>query len=139
MGIDMLNKRAGFVVVAVLLGGAWAQTASAQAKSGEQVYKEVCGVCHAAGVANAPKLGDKKVWGPLIAEGQAVLTAHAWVGVRGMPPKGGRADLPLEEFARAAAFMARAAGGDWKDPDVRMLQAIRSEEKKRIADLQKKK
>jgi len=139
MVIAMLNKRVGFLVVAALFGGAWVQPASAQAKTGDQVYKEVCGVCHAAGVANAPKLGDRKIWGPLIAEGQAVLTAHAWVGVRGMPPKGGRADLPLEEFARAAAFMARAAGGDWKDPDVRMLQAIRSEEKKRIADLQKKK
>ena len=104
-------------------------------KSGEQVYKETCSACHGAGVAGAPKFGDKAVWKPLIAEGQAVLTAHAWVGVRAMPAKGGRDDLKREEFARAAAFMARAAGGTWKDPDAKVLAAISAEEKKRRASL----
>jgi len=108
-------------------------------KSGEQVYKEVCMVCHAAGVANAPKFADKKMWAPLIAEGQAVLTAHAWVGIRGMPAKGGNPNLSLEEFSRAAAYMARAAGGNWKDPDAKMLAAIQAEEKKRISGLNTKK
>ena len=122
-----------------MIGAACMNSAGAQAlKSGEQVYKEVCGACHTAGVANAPKLGDRKVWEPLISEGQAVLTAHGWVGVRGMPAKGGKADLPLEEFARATAFMARAARGNWQDPDAKMMESIREEEKKRIADLQKK-
>jgi len=126
----------GVVAAAALLSAGMMQAASAQAlKSGEQVYKEVCSVCHAAGVANAPKFGDKAVWKPLIAEGQHVLTAHAWVGVRAMPAKGGRDDLKLEEFARAAAFMARAAGGDWKDPDAKMLARIADEEKKRRASL----
>lgn len=45
-----------------------------------------------------------------------------------MPPKGGRADLSLEEFARATAWMARSAGVDWTDPDAAMLEAIRKEE-----------
>jgi cytochrome c5 len=118
----------------------FAHVATAQPlKSGEQVCKEVCMVCHAAGVANAPKFGDKKMWVPLIAEGQAVLTAHAWVGVRGMPAKGGNPNLSLEEFSRAAAHLARAAGGNWKDPDAKMLAAIKAEEKKRIASLNTKK
>lgn len=108
-------------------------------KSGEQVYKETCSACHAAGVAGAPKFGDKVVWKPLIAEGQAVLTAHAWVGVRAMPAKGGRDDLKLEEFARAVAFMARAAGGTWKVPDAKVLASIAAEEKKRRASLNKAK
>lgn len=108
-------------------------------KSGEQVYKEVCMVCHAAGVANAPKFADKKMWAPLIAEGQAVLTAHAWVGVRGMPAKGGNPNLSQEEFSRAVAYMARGAGGNWKDPDAKMLAAIKAEEKKRIESLNSKK
>lgn len=133
-------KRTGIAIAAALVGAAHVQTGHAQAaKSGEQVYKEVCGVCHTAGLAKAPKLGDKKAWEPLISEGQAVLTAHGWVGVRGMPAKGGKANLPLEEFARATAFMARAAGGTWQDPDAKMMDSIREEEKKRIADLQKKK
>jgi hypothetical protein len=67
-----------------------------------------------------------------------VLTAHAWVGVRRMPARGGKADLALEEFARAAAYMARAAGGNWKDPDAALLKRIRAEEKKRIEQLKSK-
>ena len=104
-------------------------------KSGEQVYKEVCQACHGAGVANAPKAGEPGGWTALFAEGQAVVTAHGWVGVRGMPAKGGRPDLSLEEFARATAWMARSAGGDWQDPDEAMLEVIRAEEVKRIEEL----
>jgi len=133
-------SRIKLALTSAMIGAACMNSAGAQAlKSGEQVYKEVCGACHTAGVANAPKLGDRKVWEPLISEGQAVLTAHGWVGVRGMPAKGGKADLALEEFARATAFMARAARGNWQDPDTKMMENIREEEKKRIADLQKKK
>ncbi len=128
-----------FVILCAALALPWAvqaQTVPAL-KSGEQVYRETCMVCHGTGVANAPRLGDKQVWGKLIAEGQHVLTAHACVGVRAMPPKGGRNDLSLEEFARATAWMARASGGNWQDPDARMLKLIRSEESKRIEQLKK--
>lgn len=113
--------------------------AGAQAlKSGEQVYAETCSACHAAGVANAPKFGDRKAWAPLIKEGQPTLTAHAWVGLRAMPPKGGRQDLSLEEFARAVAHMARAGGAGWKDPDAATMDRIRKEETKRVAELKGK-
>lgn len=108
-------------------------------KSGEQVYKETCFACHATKVDKAPQFGDRQAWSALIKEGQPVLTAHAWVGVRGMPAKGGRADLTLEEFARATAHMARSAGGNWQDPDAAMLARIRSEEAKRIEEIKKKK
>jgi cytochrome c5 len=106
-------------------------------KSGEQVYRETCMSCHGPGVANAPRIGDAKAWGKLMGEGQAVLTAHGWVGVRAMPPKGGRNDLSLEEFARAVAWMARNSGGKWQDPDARMMESIRAEERKRIEQLKK--
>jgi cytochrome c5 len=36
-------------------------------RSGEQIYKAVCGACHETGVANAPKTGDKAAWAPRIA------------------------------------------------------------------------
>ncbi|MBX3592393.1 MAG: hypothetical protein KF755_15970 [Burkholderiaceae bacterium] len=68
-----------------------------------------------------------------------MLTAHAWVGVRGMPARGGDPGLALEEFARATAFMARAAGGDWKDPDARMLHEIEEEIAERLKSLDGKK
>lgn len=122
-----------------LLACGFGGIAQAQQKSGEQTYKDVCMVCHAAGVANAPKFGDAKAWAPLIKEGQAVLTAHAWVGVRGMPARGGNPNLSQEDFAKAVVYMANAAGGKWKEPDARLMAAIQAEEKKRIAELKAKK
>lgn len=97
----------------------------AQGTGGEQVYKTTCFACHATGLEKAPKLGDRKAWAPLIKEGQAKLTADGWIGVRAMPPQGGKADLPLEDFSRAVAYMARAAGASWKDPDAALLANIR--------------
>lgn len=108
---------------------------ASEGRTGEQVYKAVCMACHGSGVEKAPKLGDRKAWAPLIREGQHVLTAHAWVGVRGMPPRGGQPDLSLEAFARATAYMARSAGGNWQDPDPGMLARIRAEARKRTAQI----
>lgn len=132
-GIPQSVGAARLVVLAIACGSipALAQTL----KSGEQVYKEVCAACHATGVSKAPKFGDKVVWKPLVAEGQHVLTAHAWVGVRAMPPRGGRPDLSLEEFSRATAYMARAAGANWKDPTPKVLARIQKEEKQRIHEM----
>ena len=134
LALARLGSRASLLA---LMAGLLAPAAFAAetAASGEQVYKQVCMACHATGVANAPKFGDRTAWTPLIKEGQEVLTAHAWVGVRAMPPKGGQADLPLDAFARATAYMARTAGGNWKDPDAAMLGRIRAEEAKRIAQM----
>lgn len=106
-------------------------------RSGEQVYKEVCLACHASGMAGAPKSGEPGGWAALAEEGQPAVTAHGWVGIRGMPPKGGRSDLSLEEFARATAWMARSAGLEWADPDAAMLEAIQKEEVLRREALKK--
>lgn len=127
--------KATAVTFVLALGADAASGEAERSLSGEQVYKETCNTCHASGVANAPRLGDRKAWAPLIEEGQDVLTAHAWVGVRAMPPRGGRADLSLAEFGRATAYMVRAAGGTWEDPNEEMLERIRAEEKKRISEL----
>jgi cytochrome c5 len=108
--------------------------ASAQALlSGERVYKETCFACHATGIDKAPRFGDRKAWAPLIKEGQPALSADAWLGVRAMPPKGGKPSLSLEEFSRAVAYMARSSGGNWQDPDAAMLKRIQVEEKKQLA------
>jgi cytochrome c5 len=101
-------------------------------KSGEQVYNQVCFACHESGIAHAPKFKDNVAWAPLISEGQAVLTGHAWVGVRGMPAKGGSPDLNLVEFSRAVAYMASNSGGDWQEPDVSMMKKIMKETEKRL-------
>lgn len=122
----------------VLIASLFAHTALAELsgsgnlKSGEQVYKDVCSACHGTGVAHAPKFKDKEAWAPLIAEGQDVLTSHAWVGVRAMPARGGNPELKFVEFARATAYMASNAGGDWKDPDSTMMRKIMREAEKRL-------
>ncbi|MBN9424935.1 MAG: cytochrome c5 family protein [Burkholderiales bacterium] len=119
-----------------LLLGTTATAADEPLRAGNKVYQSICQTCHGThSPVDAPKLGDRRTWAPLIAEGQTVLTAHAWVGVRGMPARGGDPDLTLEEFGRAVAHMARSAGARWRDPDgdAELMQSIRSEAKKRQA------
>ena len=109
--------------------GAWAQSTPA---SGEKIYQQLCIACHATGVANAPKVGDRQAWKPLIAEGQVTLTAHGWAGVRAMPAQGGDPKLGIEDFARALTWMVRNSGGQWNDPDPETLKAIRKEARERL-------
>ena len=83
------------------------------AASGEAVYNQTCQVCHAAGVAGAPKLGDKADWGPRVAQGNDTLYQHAIGGFTGkkgvMPPKGGNTALPDADVKAAVDFMVGKA------------------------------
>ncbi len=91
------------------------QGAAAGSRSGEDLYKAVCGACHDAGVAGAPKVGDKAAWAPRIGVGLDVLVKTAKAGKNAMPPKGG-SDASDEELARAIAFMANKSGANFKAP-----------------------
>jgi cytochrome c5 len=73
-----------------------AAAAPAQANGGEAIYKQVCVACHAAGVAGAPKSGDKAAWAPRIATGLDMLTQSVVKGKGAMPPKGGSAASDAE-------------------------------------------
>src|SRR5690606_14801377 len=53
---------------------------------GEQIYNQFCVACHLTGVAGAPKLGDKELWAPRIAQGRDVMFTNAKRGLRAMPP-----------------------------------------------------
>lgn len=83
-------------------------------KTGEEVVKAVCAMCHAAGLMNAPKIGDKDAWKPRIAQGQATLISHATNGIRSMPAKGGNASLSDNEVSNAVVYMANAGGATFK-------------------------
>jgi cytochrome c5 len=65
---------------------------------GKAAYDVGCTICHGAGIAGAPKAGDKGAWGPRIAQGKATLYKHAIEGFNGkagvMPAKGGQASWP---------------------------------------------
>ena len=73
------------------------------------LYTQSCSVCHAAGVANAPKLGDKAAWAPRLKQGVAALHAAALKGKGAMPPKGGNTGLPDDAVKAAVDYMAAAA------------------------------
>jgi len=77
----------------------------ANLERGENTYKQVCSACHLMGVAGAPKTGDKDAWAPRVQQGLPTLNQHALQGIRGMPPKGGRVDLPDDVVLDAVAFM----------------------------------
>jgi cytochrome c5 len=66
-----------------------AVAAPTAALSGEALYNKACMACHAAGVAGAPKFGDKAAWGPRVGLGLEALTASVIKGKGAMPPKGG--------------------------------------------------
>ncbi len=78
---------------------------------GKAVYEANCAACHAAGVAGAPKLGDKAAWEKRVATGYAQLHENALKGIRGMPAKGGNADLAAPDLANAVGYMVVEAGG----------------------------
>ncbi len=85
-----------------------ADTLAAVNPAGEKLYKSACVVCHASGVANAPKLGDKQAWTPFLAQGTDALMVTVLKGKGAMPPRGGSAadDATLRaavEYMMAAA------------------------------------
>jgi cytochrome c5 len=84
--------------------------------TGEQVFGQVCKTCHEAGLAGAPRVGDKVAWGKIIAQGLTPTVEHAVKGIRAMPPKGGNPDFENIEIERAVVFMANKAGANWKEP-----------------------
>jgi len=82
---------------------------------GKQVYQTTCSLCHAAGMAGAPKVGDMAAWGPRVAQGYNILLKHATEGFTGksgaMPPKGGNPSLSEADIANAVGYMFSESGG----------------------------
>jgi len=89
--------------------------AAAGTRSGEQIVQAACNACHMAGVAGAPKIGDKAAWGPRIAAGLNGLLKSAIAGKNAMPPRGG-SDATDTELARAIVYMANQSGASFKEP-----------------------
>ncbi len=84
-------------------------TASAGAATGKTVYDETCHVCHATGLADSPKFGDKAAWAPRIATGIETLHKAAINGLNAMPPRGGNATLTDAQVKAAVDYMVAAA------------------------------
>ncbi|MGA7816910.1 c-type cytochrome [Caballeronia sp.] len=85
-----------------------AGTQSADAsQAGKTLYTQVCQACHAAGVLNAPKFGDKDAWAPRLKEPMDTVYNYALHGKGAMPPKGG-SNAPDADVKAAVDYMVAA-------------------------------
>ncbi len=86
-----------------------AATPSADAaQAGKALYEQVCQACHAAGVLNAPKFGDKAAWAPRLKDPMDVIYNYALHGKGNMPPKGG-SNASDDNVKAAVDYMVNAA------------------------------
>jgi cytochrome c5 len=109
---EAVNQRIAPVARVVMAAPA---AVAAGDRSGEQLYKATCFACHEAGVANAPKFGDKAAWAPRIALGLDGLLKSVIAGKNAMPPRAG-SDANDAELTRAIIYMANKAGASFKEP-----------------------
>ena len=70
-------------------------------------------MCHGAGIAGSPKLGDKTAWAARVAQGKATLYERALKGFQGkagvMPPKGGNPALSDANVKATVDYMVSQA------------------------------
>ncbi|WP_345812275.1 c-type cytochrome [Paraburkholderia sp. PREW-6R] len=86
-------------------GGAQSADAS---QAGKALYQQVCQACHAAGVLNAPKFGDKEAWAPRLKDPMDVIYNYALHGKGAMPAKGG-SNASDADVKAAVDYMVSAA------------------------------
>ncbi|NLC36309.1 MAG: cytochrome c5 family protein [Alcaligenaceae bacterium] len=88
----MFKRSAKFASVVVLAAGMVPALASAEGEAvnpaGEKLYKSACLACHMAGVAGAPKLGDKAAWATVTEKGMDAMMQITINGKGAMPPRG---------------------------------------------------
>ena len=91
--------------VAVPAAAAAAPASGGDPAKGKSVYDSSCTACHGAGVAGAPKTGDKAAWAPRLKAGKDALVAAVIKGKGAMPPKGGNASLSDADIKAAVDYM----------------------------------
>jgi cytochrome c5 len=100
---------AAATAVAAAAAPAAAKPAAASASdAGKKVYDTYCAACHVAGVAGAPKFGDKAAWAPRIATGMDALYSAVIKGKGAMPAKGG-SPASDDDIKAAVQYMVAAA------------------------------
>ncbi len=72
---------------------------------GKKIFESACAVCHGAGIAGAPKAGDKAAWAPRLKTGMDALYASALKGKGAMPAKGGNTALADADIKAAVDYL----------------------------------
>jgi cytochrome c5 len=101
-----MKKMCVYLACAAMVLG-MAGSASAE-RSGREVYESKCRVCHASGVAGAPKYGDK-AWAELAKKGMKELLGVSIKGKGSMPARGLCADCSDGELKAAIQYMIDSA------------------------------
>jgi len=85
---------------------------SVAAQTPEQIYRDKCSICHDAGTAQAPRLGDRAAWTSRVAGGRALLYRFAIEGKpnTAMAAKGGFTELTDDQTRAAVDYMLHAIG-----------------------------
>ncbi len=86
-----------------------AEVAYGGTTDGKTIFGNLCHACHETGAGGAPKISDKSVWAPRVAEGLDTLVKHAIDGFTGksgvMPPKGGNPALTDAQVKATVQWM----------------------------------
>jgi c(7)-type cytochrome triheme protein len=88
-----------------------AMPVAGQTAAGKPIYDATCSGCHGPGILGAPKFGDAAQWA---ARGKSLdsLVKSAVAGTaKGMPPKGGRAELSDAQLRSAIEYMMSGGAG----------------------------
>ncbi len=109
LGVALAVYVAPALTSAQVVASASAVTTATVNHAGEKLYKSACFVCHGTGAANAPKLGDKTAWAPIIAQGMDTILATAIKGKGAMPPRGGAAKVDDATLASAVEYMVKSS------------------------------
>jgi cytochrome c5 len=83
--------------------------AKVDAATGERIYQQACTVCHAAGVAGAPRTGDKVAWAPRLKQGTDAMVASVIKGKGAMPPRGAAGAASDAELRAAVEYLVARA------------------------------
>lgn len=80
-------------------------------KDGKKLYNQYCAVCHNPGsqYLNAPKLGDKEAWKPILKQGFDIVFYNTIRGHGNMPIRGGCVKCNDAQIKAAVKYMAETS------------------------------
>lgn len=108
------TKRVALLAIPALALSCVLTTPAIAADAGKDLYTKTCAVCHAAGIAGAPRYGNAADWQPRTAAGTGRLYTSALKGTaKGMPAKGGNTAASDADVKAAVDYMlasVKAAG-----------------------------
>ncbi|MEJ2173667.1 MAG: c-type cytochrome [bacterium] len=112
--LSRLELQRAIVYMVNASGGDWAEPPDLRppgaARSGPEVVRLYCALCHESGFDDAPRIGDRAAWLPYTKLGIDPMVRTAIRGHGAMPPRGGQANLTDGELRDAVIYMISSPG-----------------------------